>query len=143
MKNVKSLMLIGLLMTASVVVKGTFEDDYKFIKKELEKEAKERIAQLEEKRKNGTPSEKSAIATTDLVVTAIPAIVSMGLCTYVVDTSLNSFSVLKDMPNKGAVATGACASLYAALYAGYKYEEMKKTEAQQNSLYGWFASWSK
>jgi len=52
----------------------------------------------------------------------------VGTCSYVVNYGLGSFEATKDLPNRGTVATGACASLYAALYAAYKYEEMEKSQ---------------
>ena len=60
----------------------------------------------------------------------------VGVCTFVIDTTLNSFSVFKDVSNKGTFSTGACASVMAAFYIGYKDEEMKKAEAQRNSWFG-------
>ena len=104
---------------------SSLEADYKFFKREIE-----------EKQKNGTPSEKAAIATADLALSAVPVIVGVGVCTFVIDTTLNSFSVFKDVSNKGTFSTGACASLMAAFYIGYKDEEMKKAEAQRNSWFG-------
>ena len=103
---VKNMVLVSLLMTGSVIVSSIPES----------------------RNLNGTPLEKATESSTDTVLQAAKAAATVILCSYVADAFLASFDATKDMPNRGNIASGTCATLYTSLYASFKYQEMKKNE---------------
>ncbi|WP_162801746.1 hypothetical protein [Candidatus Chromulinivorax destructor] len=116
----KKLFFISLLMMSSLVVAKPESEFEKFLREYSD--ARKHVA------KHGTPLQKASIASTDIILKSVDVALVVGTCSYVVNYGLGSFEATKDLPNRGTVATGACASLYAALYAAYKYEEMEKSQ---------------
>jgi hypothetical protein len=131
MKLIKSLVLIVLLVTGSDVFAGNAIDDFM-------KTYKKWILHRENLRKNGTPSQKADIENTDIVFNIMSTANSIGLCSFVVDTVLASTEATRDIDNRGTVATASCSSLYAALYASLKYEEIQKSKEKKASSSSWF-----
>ena len=65
-------------------------------------------------------------ATTDLYYTTIAAVRSaiiIGASSYVVDAILSNFASTKNMENRGAIASGTCASLYVLFLLSAEYKK--------------------
>lgn len=140
----KNIVLLSLLAIGSVAFASHSPiKDYRELVDQFNKDYKKIIDQRNKLKENGTPSEKAAIRTTDLAINAVSVATTLGICSYGVDAILSSFQVTKEIPHRGTIATGSCATLYAALYASFKNEEMQKSKGEQKSFYDWLVSWVK
>src|SRR3989339_383400 len=126
-KNIKNIMLAGLLITNSVIVSSS-SDEYEKWKQIVDKESKAFMNSRNHKKENGTPIEKTRIHLTDLSLNGAGTVFSIGLCSYVVDNGLVLCDATKNMPNRRDIALGVCTSGCGALYGYFKYEEMKKIQ---------------
>lgn len=126
-KNIKNMMLAGLLITGSVIASSS-SDEYEKWKKIVDKESKAFTNSRNHIKANGTSSEIATINLTDLSLKGAGIVFSIGLCSYVVDNGLVLCDATKNMPKRRDVALGVCTSAYTALYASSEYEKIKKTQ---------------
>ena len=78
---------------------------------------------------NNTPLEKTANVARNAAIVAT----SMSVCSYIVDNVLAKIDTKNNIPQRGACASTACATLHAYVYASFKYEEFKTNEEIKNA----------
>jgi len=60
---------------------------------------------------------------------AIHSVIIIGTCSYIVDFLLSKFDATESLENRGTIATGACASLYALCFVCAVYHNIMRKEA--------------